>query len=117
MDYEWAKKCAHVNFGMVMQSEEAMQSDTKLTSCTTTTTTTTTTKPKVNGMSTRKGTAVFLEDILDDAKSVMAAKMAEVGCLRIALLRRRSLFHVVVARMPKSLPKWRIPISLPIWLA
>jgi len=47
MDYEWADRCEHVNFGLV------------------------------NGMSTRKGTAVFLEDILDEAKQVMAAKMAE----------------------------------------
>ncbi|KAI5804586.1 hypothetical protein EDC01DRAFT_610726 [Geopyxis carbonaria] len=38
---EWAKKCQHVNFGMVL------------------------------GMSTRKGTVVFLDDILAEAKSSM----------------------------------------------
>lgn len=47
MDYEWAKKCVHVNFGMVL------------------------------GMSTRKGTVVFLEDILEEAKNVMLEKMKE----------------------------------------
>lgn len=39
--FEWSKKCQHINFGMV------------------------------NGMSTRRGTVVFLEDILDEAKTVM----------------------------------------------
>lgn len=41
MGYEWAKTLQHVNFGMVL------------------------------GMSTRKGTAVFLEQILDESKRVM----------------------------------------------
>lgn len=41
MGFEWANRCEHVNFGMVM------------------------------GMSTRKGTVVFLEEILDEAKDIM----------------------------------------------
>ncbi|KAI9024280.1 hypothetical protein CLU79DRAFT_746434 [Phycomyces nitens] len=41
MGFEWAKKCEHINFGMVQ------------------------------GMSTRKGTVVFLEEILDEAKDIM----------------------------------------------
>jgi len=41
MGYPWAKTLQHVNFGMVQ------------------------------GMSTRKGTAVFLEQILDESKRVM----------------------------------------------
>lgn len=41
LDLEWAKKCQHVNFGMVL------------------------------GMSTRKGTVVFLDDILQEAKERM----------------------------------------------
>lgn len=41
MGYEWASRCSHVNFGMV------------------------------KGMSTRKGTAVFLDQILDEAKATM----------------------------------------------
>ncbi|CCG81405.1 Mitochondrial and cytoplasmic arginine-tRNA ligase Rrs1/Mrs1 [Taphrina deformans PYCC 5710] len=41
MDYEWADRCTHVNFGMV------------------------------KGMSTRKGTAVFLDQILEEAKVTM----------------------------------------------
>ncbi|GAA6042570.1 hypothetical protein JCM8097_003136 [Rhodosporidiobolus ruineniae] len=41
MGYDWAKTLSHVNFGMVQ------------------------------GMSTRKGTAVFLEQILDESKRVM----------------------------------------------
>lgn len=41
MGYEWASKCSHVNFGMV------------------------------KGMSTRKGTAVFLDQILEEAKATM----------------------------------------------
>lgn len=41
MGYPWAKTLQHVNFGMVQ------------------------------GMSTRKGTAVFLEDILNESKGVM----------------------------------------------
>ena len=45
MGYEWAGKCTHVNFGMVL------------------------------GMSTRKGTAVFLDQILEEAKAAMYAVM------------------------------------------
>jgi arginyl-tRNA synthetase len=45
MDYDWAARCEHVGFGLV------------------------------NGMSTRKGTAVFLEDILAEAKDVMLEVM------------------------------------------
>lgn len=45
MGYEWATKCSHVNFGMVL------------------------------GMSTRKGTAVFLDQILEEAKNSMYAVM------------------------------------------
>lgn len=41
MGYEWANRCSHVNFGMV------------------------------KGMSTRKGTAVFLDQILEEAKATM----------------------------------------------
>lgn len=41
MNFEWASKCQHINFGLV------------------------------NGISTRKGTAVFLEEILDEAKKTM----------------------------------------------
>jgi len=41
MGYEWVQGCTHINFGMV------------------------------KGMSTRKGTAVFLDDILNEAKAVM----------------------------------------------
>jgi arginyl-tRNA synthetase len=41
MGYSWAKDCSHINYGMV------------------------------KGMSTRKGTVAFLEDILDEAKRVM----------------------------------------------
>ncbi|KAI8148641.1 hypothetical protein BJV82DRAFT_592806 [Fennellomyces sp. T-0311] len=55
MKFEWAGKCEHINFGMVQ------------------------------GMSTRKGTVVFLEDILDEAQEIMhevmrknEAKYAEV---------------------------------------
>ncbi|CEI95983.1 hypothetical protein RMCBS344292_10155 [Rhizopus microsporus] len=55
MNFEWAKKLEHVNFGMVL------------------------------GMSTRKGTVVFLEDILEEAKETMhevmrrnEAKYAEI---------------------------------------
>ena len=43
--FEWAKQCEHINFGMV------------------------------KGMSTRKGTVVFLEDILDESAGVMLEKM------------------------------------------
>jgi len=56
MGFEWAKNCVHIPFGMV------------------------------KGMSTRKGTAVFLDDILNEAKNTMletmqgnAAKMEELG--------------------------------------
>jgi len=45
MEYPWHKDCQHVNFGMVA------------------------------GMSTRKGTVVFLEDILNEAQEVMHAQM------------------------------------------
>ncbi|GAA5895205.1 hypothetical protein JCM5296_002013 [Sporobolomyces johnsonii] len=45
MGYEWSKTLQHVNFGMVQ------------------------------GMSTRKGTAVFLEDILNESKRVMHEQM------------------------------------------
>ncbi|KAI9190122.1 arginyl-tRNA synthetase [Blastocladiella emersonii ATCC 22665] len=45
MGYEWAKQCTHINFGMV------------------------------NGMSTRKGTAVFLEDMLNNTQEVMLEQM------------------------------------------
>ncbi|KAI8090092.1 uncharacterized protein B0P05DRAFT_577646 [Gilbertella persicaria] len=55
LNFEWASKLEHVNFGMVL------------------------------GMSTRKGTVVFLEDILDEAKETMhevmrknEAKYAEI---------------------------------------
>jgi len=41
MGYSWSKTCNHINFGMVL------------------------------GMSTRKGTVVFLEDMLDEAKATM----------------------------------------------
>lgn len=47
MDKPWAKNVIHVNFGMI------------------------------NGMSTRKGQVVFLEDILDDAKAVMHGVMQQ----------------------------------------
>lgn len=47
MGYEWSNKCVHVNFGMV------------------------------NGMKTRKGQVVFLEEILNEAKAVMLDKMEE----------------------------------------
>eukprot|EP01122_Echinamoeba_exundans_P000232 TRINITY_DN10202_c0_g1_i1.p1 TRINITY_DN10202_c0_g1~~TRINITY_DN10202_c0_g1_i1.p1 ORF type:complete len:623 (+),score=184.26 TRINITY_DN10202_c0_g1_i1:119-1870(+) len=47
MGYEWSNKCVHVNFGMV------------------------------NGMKTRKGQVVFLEEILNEAKAVMLEKMQE----------------------------------------
>lgn len=45
MGYEWGKKCQHINFGMV------------------------------KGMSTRKGTVVFLEDILHEAATQMMELM------------------------------------------
>ncbi|CAE6523805.1 unnamed protein product [Rhizoctonia solani] len=45
MEYPWAKTLEHVNFGMVL------------------------------GMSTRKGTAVFLDDVIREAASVMKDKM------------------------------------------
>jgi arginyl-tRNA synthetase len=45
MEYDWAKDCHHINFGMV------------------------------NGMSTRKGNVVFLEDMLDQAKEQMLEVM------------------------------------------
>jgi arginyl-tRNA synthetase len=45
--FEWAKQCNHVNFGMV------------------------------KGMSTRKGTVVFLEDILEEAKATMHTVMRQ----------------------------------------
>src|SRR5690625_741259 len=45
MGYEWASRCQHINFGMV------------------------------KGMSSRKGTAVFLEDILEGAQKTMLEKM------------------------------------------
>jgi len=47
MGYDWANKCEHVSFGMV------------------------------NGMKTRKGTVVFLDDILNEAKAVMLENMQE----------------------------------------
>ncbi|GAA5850878.1 hypothetical protein JCM3766R1_005910 [Sporobolomyces carnicolor] len=47
MGYDWAKTLQHVNFGMVL------------------------------GMSTRKGTAVFLEQILNESKKVMHDVMAK----------------------------------------
>ena len=45
MGYEWADRCSHISFGMVQ------------------------------GMSTRKGTAVFLEGILEEAKQTMHGVM------------------------------------------
>jgi arginyl-tRNA synthetase len=45
MEYDWAKRLQHVNFGMVL------------------------------GMSTRKGTAVFLDQILNESKDVMHEQM------------------------------------------
>jgi len=45
MGYSWSQNCNHINFGMVM------------------------------GMSTRKGNVVFLEDMLDEAKSTMLEVM------------------------------------------
>ncbi|ELP85100.1 arginyl-tRNA synthetase, cytoplasmic, putative [Entamoeba invadens IP1] len=45
LGYSWAKNCYHISFGMVM------------------------------GMSTRRGTAVFLQDILDDASATMLETM------------------------------------------
>lgn len=45
MNFEWANRLEHVNFGMVQ------------------------------GMSTRKGTVVFLEDILDEAQEIMHEQM------------------------------------------
>eukprot|EP00029_Vermamoeba_vermiformis_P006564 TRINITY_DN2607_c0_g1_i1.p1 TRINITY_DN2607_c0_g1~~TRINITY_DN2607_c0_g1_i1.p1 ORF type:complete len:590 (+),score=236.05 TRINITY_DN2607_c0_g1_i1:461-2230(+) len=45
MGYDWVNKCEHINFGMV------------------------------KGMSTRKGTVVFLEDMLNEAKEIMLEKM------------------------------------------
>jgi len=45
MGFDWAKRCHHINFGMVM------------------------------GMSTRKGNVVFLQDILDEAKASMLEVM------------------------------------------
>ena len=47
MGHDWAKKCVHVPFGMV------------------------------KGMSTRKGTAVFLDDILNEARSTMLEVMSK----------------------------------------
>mmetsp|Transcript_1739 Transcript_1739/g.2426 ORF Transcript_1739/g.2426 Transcript_1739/m.2426 type:complete len:609 (-) Transcript_1739:38-1864(-) len=47
LGYDWVKKCKHVNFGLV------------------------------NGMSTRNGTAVFLDDILEEAKSSNLELMKE----------------------------------------
>jgi len=47
MGYDWCNRCEHVNFGMV------------------------------NGMKTRKGTVVFLEDILNEAKTVMLEIMQQ----------------------------------------
>ena len=45
LGYEWSKDCQHIMFGMV------------------------------KGMSTRRGTAVFLQDILDDSKQTMLENM------------------------------------------
>lgn len=45
MGYEWQERLEHVNFGMVL------------------------------GMSTRKGTAVFLDQILNESKDVMHEQM------------------------------------------
>lgn len=45
MGYEWQDRLQHVNFGMVL------------------------------GMSTRKGTAVFLEEILNESRDVMHDQM------------------------------------------
>lgn len=45
MGYEWSSRLEHVNFGMVL------------------------------GMSTRKGTAVFLDQILNESKLVMHEQM------------------------------------------
>lgn len=47
MGYEWSKNLLHINFGMVL------------------------------GMSTRKGTVKFLDDILDEAKTSMHEQMAK----------------------------------------
>lgn len=49
MGYEWAKKCQHISFGMIQ------------------------------GMSTRKGTSVFLESILDEAKDTMHEQMQKTA--------------------------------------
>ena len=46
MKCDWSTKCQHVNFGMV------------------------------RGMSTRKGTVVFLNDILEEAKNTMYEKVS-----------------------------------------
>lgn len=45
MEYEWADKCQHINFGMIL------------------------------GMSTRKGNVKFLDDILNEAAEVMHEQM------------------------------------------
>ena len=47
MNLPWASKCEHINFGMI------------------------------TGMSTRKGTAVFLEQILNEAKDTMHEQMSK----------------------------------------
>lgn len=47
LGFEWAKNCHHISFGLV------------------------------NGMSTRKGTAVFLQDILDQAQETMHGVMQQ----------------------------------------
>ncbi|KAI9226246.1 MAG: YDR341C-like protein [Piptocephalis tieghemiana] len=47
LGFEWASKCSHISFGMI------------------------------NGISTRKGTAVFLDNILEDTKETMHTKMRE----------------------------------------
>lgn len=49
MGYEWASKCQHISFGMIQ------------------------------GMSTRKGTSVFLEQILDEAKDTMHEQMQKTA--------------------------------------
>ena len=58
MGYDWAKRCRHINFGMVRKKPDG---DSSL---------------KAVKMSSSKGTDVFLSSILDTAQAVMLEQMA-----------------------------------------
>nr|XP_031834584.1 probable arginine--tRNA ligase, mitochondrial [Nomia melanderi] len=65
MEIPWADKLVHVKFG------------------------------RVRGMSTRKGTAVFLEDILDEAKEIMRERQINSGTTKVSLDEMNSISDIL----------------------